>query len=85
MAHDHTRNYREEVEQQRRNRTVAEIIQVHDDNNAAKVHCFRFYKDGHVTYNQMIFGMIFYKKWIRVSMNFGYSEYLSRAKWKRYS
>jgi len=57
-----------------------QIVKIADYFNPLKVHTFKFYRDYHVTYNQEIKGKPFYRKWERVNMRFGYSEYLLAAK-----
>ena len=61
--------------------TTTTIKEVKDDHNDQKIHCFKFYKDGHVTYNQKIAGSLYCPKWQRVDHNtiFGYVNYLKRA------
>jgi hypothetical protein len=58
----------------------AEVIKVVDQFNTKKNHTFRFYPDGHVTYNQTFKGKPFYGRWQRVTKFFGYSEYLTIAR-----
>ena len=66
-------------------------IEIADGNNPSKVHCFRYYADGHVTYNQRILNFrksgesfVFYPKWQRCNRRgFGYAEYLVEADNKR--
>lgn len=56
-------------------------IEIADLYSKGKLHCFRFYKDSHVTYNQRICGQVFYHKWQRANTTtFGYKEYLEEAK-----
>jgi hypothetical protein len=55
-------------------------IKVRDEFNSSKIHGFRFYKDGHVTYNQEIAEKYHYKKWCRVNKKFGYREELENAR-----
>lgn len=59
---------------------VAKQIEITDIRGPGKVHVYRFYNDGHVTYNQRIGGYIFYKRFQRVNNNSGYSQYLLVAR-----
>jgi hypothetical protein len=58
----------------------ARQIEITDIRGVSKVHVYRFYKDGHVTYNQRIGGHMFYNRFQRVNSNSGYAEYLKVAR-----
>jgi hypothetical protein len=51
-------------------------LTIPDKHNIGKAHVFRLYRDGHITYNQKIFGSLFYRRFERASQQHGYYEYL---------
>jgi hypothetical protein len=57
-------------------------IHIQDKHNSKKVHSFRFYKDRHVTYNQLIDWKPCYSSYRRVSVEgmSGYGKYMIAAK-----
>jgi hypothetical protein len=51
-------------------------LTIPDKHSTGKAHVFRLYKDGHIAYNQLIMGRLFYRHFERASKRHGYFEYL---------
>lgn len=49
---------------------------VSDPHNVAKTHAFRLYGDGHIAYDQLIYGERFYRRWARTNSRHGYRHLL---------